>query len=156
MRLRGPYVTYLITGIMAYVRPFVARASTLCTVGRTDGKPHVNVCEERRACSRRFLGIMWALGNPRVHVRDTYLTPNVIRFRMTGRTPGEVGRNPTVCEHVCSKQALPTLRGFSGTLSTLPSLVRIGLCAFSILGYARPNGIRVLYDWVLPGRYNVR
>ena len=51
--------------------------------------------------------------------------------------------------------ALPTFRGFSGTLSTLPSLVRIGLCAFPILGHACPIGRRVLYDGVLPGRYNV-
>ena len=35
--------------------------------------------------------------------------------------------------------ALPTSRGFSGTLSTLPSLVRIGLCAFSIYGHAPPD-----------------
>jgi len=51
--------------------------------------------------------------------------------------------------------ALPASQGFSGTLSTLPSLVRIGLCAFSILGHACPIGRRVLYDGVLPGRYNV-
>ena len=40
------------------------------------------------------------------------------------------------------------LGGSSGTLSTLPSLVRIGLCAFPILGHACPIGRRVLYDVV--------
>jgi hypothetical protein len=34
---------------------------------------------------------------------------------------------------------LPASRGFSGTFSTLPSLVRIGLCAFPIFGSRVPE-----------------
>ena len=104
------------------LRPRIRLAhSPLATVRLSDGKPHVNVGTERRAQGRRLLGSIWALGGPTCHVRHVILTPNVIRFSLSGRTPGEVGRTPTVCERVCS---IHSIAGLSGALGHLlhPSL----------------------------------
>ena len=108
------------------LRPRIRLAhSPLATVRLSDEKPHVNVCRERRAQGRRLLGCIWALGGPTSHVRDVHLTPNGIRFSLSGRTPGEVGRTPTVCKHVGS---IHSIAGLSGVLGHLlhPSLP---LCA---------------------------
>ena len=104
------------------LRPRIRLAhSPLASVTLSDEKLHVNVCTERRAQGRGLLGSIWALGRPTCHVRHVYLTPNVIRFSLLGRTPGEVGRNPTVCEHVGS---IHSIAGLSGVLGHLlhPSL----------------------------------
>ena len=62
------------------LRPRIRLAhSPLATVTLSDGKPHVNVCRERRARCRRLPGSIWALGRPTCHVRHVHLTPNVIR-----------------------------------------------------------------------------
>jgi hypothetical protein len=139
------------------LRPRIRLAhSALATVTLSDEKPHVNVCTERRAQGRGLLGSIWALGGPTCHVRHVYLTPNVIRSLSCRRTPGELGRTPTVCKDVCVPGACLTFHNPCPPLPASPLRLAVGLCAFPILGHARPIGRRALYDGVLPGRYNVR
>ena len=94
------------------LRPRIRLAhSPLASVTLSDEKLHVNVCTERRAQGRGLLGSIWALGGPTCHVRDVILTPNGIRFLSCRRTPGEVGRTPTVCKHVGSIHSTAGLSG---------------------------------------------
>ena len=64
-------------------------------------------------------------GAPTCHVRDVILTPNGIRFLSCRRTPGELGRTPTVCKHVGS---IHSTAGLSGVLGHLPH-PSLPLCA---------------------------
>ena len=89
---------------------------------------------------------------PTCHVRHTYLTPNVIRF-LSVRTHARRILDKTY-RNVNMFVYRINCRHFGGSRAPCPPFPPsppVGFHAFSILGHARPNGIRVLEGEILPG-----